>query len=110
MTEDCRTKGTQTMTQPDFKGALKILKSHNTWRRGCDVTPMTDPKELGVAIDTAIAALLGMDALMQEPTADAIATGALAAGIYNEEAELCFKAMRDRMLNVPFNNDALEGK
>lgn len=55
------------MTTPDFKQALEVLKSHNTWRRGCDITPMTDPKELGVAIDSAIVALQIADALMQEP-------------------------------------------
>jgi hypothetical protein len=52
----------------DFKQAQEVLRAHNTWRRGCDVTPPTDPKELGAAIDTAIVALQITDALMGEPS------------------------------------------
>lgn len=33
--------------------AAKVLKSHNKWRRGADI-PMGNPKELGMAIETAI--------------------------------------------------------
>lgn len=33
--------------------AAKILRDHNIWRRGAD-TPMTGPKLLGEALETAI--------------------------------------------------------
>ncbi len=33
--------------------AVQILKKHNKWRRGGDIKP-TNPKELGVAIDTIV--------------------------------------------------------
>jgi len=35
------------------KEAIKILHYHQKWRRGAKI-PMTNPKELGVAIDVAI--------------------------------------------------------
>ena len=35
------------MTLPE---AIKILKSHNAWRRGDD-SDMTNPTKLGIAID-----------------------------------------------------------
>ena len=31
--------------------AIKILKEHNIWRRGAEMEP-TNPKLLGIAIDT----------------------------------------------------------
>ena len=33
--------------------AVAILKAHNEWRRGGE-GPMTDPTELGIAIDTVV--------------------------------------------------------
>lgn len=36
--------------------ALDILRTHNEWRRGADIS-MQDPKELGEAIDIAISVL-----------------------------------------------------
>jgi len=33
---------------------IKILKEHNEWRRGNDDYEMTEPKDLGIAIDEAI--------------------------------------------------------
>jgi hypothetical protein len=38
------------------KEAIIILIQHNDWRRGNDDLPMTDPKLLGIAIDTIIKA------------------------------------------------------
>ena len=35
----------------ELKQAIGILETHNRWRRGEDVEPMIDPKELGIAID-----------------------------------------------------------
>jgi hypothetical protein len=37
-----------------LKQAIKILKNHNKWRRGCEITPMANPTELGIAIDIII--------------------------------------------------------
>lgn len=37
-----------------IKKAIKVLKKHNKWRRGDDSIEMTDPKTLGIALDTAI--------------------------------------------------------
>ena len=34
--------------------AIVVLSLHNAWRRGSDVIPMADPKELGEAIAFAI--------------------------------------------------------
>jgi hypothetical protein len=34
---------------------LETLKQHQAWRRGSDEKPMQDPKEVGQAIDYAIA-------------------------------------------------------
>jgi len=34
--------------------AIKILKEHNIWRRGAEDVKMTNPKELGIAIDTVV--------------------------------------------------------
>ena len=36
--------------------AINILRTHNKWRRGADI-PMSDPKEVGEAIDMAISVL-----------------------------------------------------
>jgi len=35
----------------ELKQAIGILETHNRWRRGEDVEPMIDPRELGIAID-----------------------------------------------------------
>jgi len=35
----------------DIKQAVGILETHNRWRRGEDVEPMINPRELGIAID-----------------------------------------------------------
>ena len=35
----------------DIKQAIGILETHNRWRRGEDVEPMINPRELGIAID-----------------------------------------------------------
>ena len=35
----------------ELKQAVGILEIHNRWRRGEDVEPMINPKELGIAID-----------------------------------------------------------
>jgi hypothetical protein len=35
--------------------AIRLVKRHQKWRRGADI-PMSDPKELGVAIDCLIEA------------------------------------------------------
>lgn len=34
--------------------ALEVLKKYNKWRRGCDKTPMPEPKDIGWALDVAI--------------------------------------------------------
>lgn len=35
--------------------SIQVLKNHNKWRRGEDDTlEMTDPKKLGIAIDTVV--------------------------------------------------------
>ncbi len=34
--------------------AIKILEAHNKWRRGNEDKPMTNPRELGTAIDTVV--------------------------------------------------------
>jgi len=36
-----------------LKEAIEILQKHNEWRRGSEIEP-TDPKLLGIAIDTVI--------------------------------------------------------
>tara|TARA_R110001592_G_scaffold6988_8_gene38877 strand:+ start:349 stop:597 length:249 start_codon:yes stop_codon:yes gene_type:complete len=41
-------------TLEDIKQAIGILQTHNKWRRGCDIEPMTNPTTLGIAIDTVI--------------------------------------------------------
>lgn len=41
----------------DYKKALDVLQKHQKWRKGCDLTPPTDPKELNAALDVAITAL-----------------------------------------------------
>jgi hypothetical protein len=33
-----------------MKSKIKLLRDHNVWRRGAD-TEMTNPRELGIAID-----------------------------------------------------------
>ena len=39
----------------DVKEAIEVLKHHNVWRRGEDESAiMTNPKRLGIAIDTVI--------------------------------------------------------
>ena len=38
----------------NIKQAIGILETHNRWRRGEDVEPMIDPKELGIAIDLVV--------------------------------------------------------
>ena len=35
----------------ELKQAIGILETHNRWRRGEDVEPMINPRELGIAID-----------------------------------------------------------
>ena len=35
--------------------AVQILKQHNKWRRADEMMEMTDPKTLGIAIDTIVA-------------------------------------------------------
>lgn len=34
--------------------AIELLKQHNKWRRGFEKTPMTNPTDLGIAIDTIV--------------------------------------------------------
>ena len=34
-----------------LKRAIQILEQHNKWRRGCEKETITNPVELGVAID-----------------------------------------------------------
>lgn len=39
----------------EIKEAIQVLKDHNIWRRGEDEElKMTDPKKLGIAIDTVV--------------------------------------------------------
>ena len=38
----------------DIKQAVGILETHNRWRRGEDVEPMINPRELGIAIDLVV--------------------------------------------------------
>lgn len=39
----------------EVKQAIQILKNHNLWRKGEDEElQMTDPKKLGIAIDTVV--------------------------------------------------------
>jgi len=38
----------------DIKQAVGILETHNRWRRGEDVEPMINPRELGIAIDVLV--------------------------------------------------------
>jgi len=47
-----------------IKQTIRILIRTNKWRRGADIK-MTDPKELGEAIDIAIAVMGAM--LIKEP-------------------------------------------
>lgn len=42
---------------------IDILESHNKWRRSDEELEMTDPKELGEAIDAAIIYLKTLDKL-----------------------------------------------
>ena len=49
--------------------AINILERHNEWRRGADV-PMTEPKILGEAIDSAVDALKWHDAETEKPEPD----------------------------------------
>ena len=37
-----------------LKEAIGILEIHNRWRRGEDLEPMQNPKDIGVAIDVVI--------------------------------------------------------
>ena len=85
----------------DYKKALDILANHQKWRRGCDETPATEPKDLGIAIDAAIHALRIADKLMQEPSYRMLELGfnAVVAFDRDETAEYAaFKAMRDQLL------------
>lgn len=34
--------------------AIEILETHNRWRRGDDTVPMTNPKDIGIAIDIVV--------------------------------------------------------
>lgn len=47
-----------------IRQAIKFLITANKWRRGAEIK-MTDPKELGEAIDVAIAVMEAM--LVKEP-------------------------------------------
>ena len=38
----------------ELEEAIGILKDHNIWRRGSEDVEMTNPKELGIAIDTVV--------------------------------------------------------
>jgi hypothetical protein len=38
----------------NIEDAIKILEDHNEWRRGKGTHSMTNPTELGIAIDTII--------------------------------------------------------
>ena len=40
--------------------AYSVLVRHNNWRRGDDAHELINPKELGIAIDTAIDVLEGL--------------------------------------------------
>jgi hypothetical protein len=43
------------LNKMEIKEAIQVLKDHNEWRRGEDETlQMTDPKKLGIAIDTVV--------------------------------------------------------
>jgi hypothetical protein len=37
-----------------LKQAIEILETHNKWRRGDDNVPMTNPKDIGIAIDIVV--------------------------------------------------------
>lgn len=37
-----------------IKKAIEILEIHNKWRRGDDTIPMTNPTDLGIAIDVIV--------------------------------------------------------
>ena len=37
-----------------LKQAIGILETHNRWRRGDDTMSMTNPKDLGIAIDVVV--------------------------------------------------------
>ena len=38
----------------DINQAVGILETHKRWRRGEDVEPMINPRELGIAIDLVV--------------------------------------------------------
>lgn len=44
----------------EIKQAIEILEIHNKWRRGDDTIPMTNPTELGIAIDVIVTYLKKM--------------------------------------------------
>lgn len=51
---------TTNTTAMTIEKAIEILEQHNRWRRGYEV-PKADPVELGIAIDTALAEIRGLD-------------------------------------------------
>ena len=48
----------------ELKKAIGILETYNRWRRGEDVEPMLEPKDIGIAIDTVVEYLKNNDALL----------------------------------------------
>jgi hypothetical protein len=68
------------MTTPE---AIEILNRHNRWRRGDDDIEPTDPKQLGLAIERAIAVM------------EAAKTLSAAKGRHN--TTIAYKAMESAM-------------
>jgi hypothetical protein len=50
-----------------YQNALEVLKRHQEWRLGGDGKP-TDPKQLTLAVDTAVTALKIAERLGQKPS------------------------------------------
>ena len=48
--------------------AIEVLTRHNKWRRGNDDIEPTDPKQIGLAIERAIAVMEAADKLVALPT------------------------------------------
>lgn len=38
----------------ELKKAVQLLEHHNKWRRGDELNPMTNPTQLGIAIDVIV--------------------------------------------------------
>ena len=55
-----------TQNKHDFKEALEVIKNHQKWRKGCDVTPPTSPEELSKALYCAMLALRIAEAVQND--------------------------------------------